>query len=149
MSYRVIVKGDAPARLVDVECHNCRLLQEDVWKDEIDPRCPRCGIQGVVEVYRSAPMIDFRNTKPIKLAGVKRKFTSHREMERWAKENDKTVFPDAKDFESLPHDTPEERIERANGPKRREAIERVAYKLKHGTIKPVVHAPESEVLKEP
>lgn len=149
MSYRVIVKGDSPARLVDVECHRCGLLQEDVWKDDVTPLCPRCGEMQVVEVFRSAPMLDFRNTNPIRIPGAGQKFESHRQMERWAKQNGKTVIPDAREYEMLSVDTPEERIEKKNGAKRREAIARVKYKLEHGTMKPAAFAPESEVLKEP
>lgn len=133
MSFRVIVKGTPVARLVDVECHKCGLLLEDVWRDEIAPECPEChGAGELLEVFRSAPMIDFRNTKPIRLAGAKGKFTSHRQMEQWAKQNNKTVFPTAREYEMLPVDTPEERIEKANGGKRKEAIARATYKLKHG-----------------
>ena len=135
MSYRVVVKGTACARLVDVECHKCGLLLEDVWRDEIEPECPECHAKEMVEVFRTAPMIDFRNTKPIKLMGQKETFTSHREMERWAKNHNKTVLPDAKDFESLPYDTPEERIEKTNGPKRKAAIEKATYKLRHPEVK--------------
>lgn len=144
MSYRVIVKGDAPARLVDVECHSCLLLQEDVWKDEIDPKCPRCGAHEVVVVYRSAPMIDFRNTKPIRIPGLKQRFESHRSMEKWAKDNGKTVIPSASEYEQLPVDTPEERIEKINGPKRREAIAKTKYKLEHGTLKPAAFSKEPQ-----
>jgi hypothetical protein len=141
MSYRVIVKGTPNARLVDVECHRCGLLLEDVWRDEIEPECPECNATEMVEVFRSAPMIDFRNTSPIRIPGVKGKFESHREMERWAanyrdpqtgEHKPKTVIPNAREFEMLPVDTPEERIEKANGPKRREAIAKAKYKLQHG-----------------
>lgn len=116
-----------------MECHECGLLQEDVWKDEIEPMCPKCHTRSVLEVFRRAPMVDFRNTTPIRIPGVKRKFTSHREMESWAKLNGKTVIPSAREYEMLPVDTPEERIEKANGAMRREAIKKVAYRLKHGT----------------
>jgi hypothetical protein len=132
MSYRVIVKGTPNARLVDVECHRCGLLLEDVWRDEIQPECPECNASEMVEVFRSAPMIDFKNTKPIRLAGVNQKFESHRAAEKWSKDHNKTFFPTAREYEMLPVDTPEERIEKANGSKRREAISRAKYKLQHG-----------------
>jgi len=132
MSYRVIVKGTACARLVDVECHKCGLLLEDVWRDEIEPSCPECHASEMVEVFRSAPMIDFRNTKPITLPGYQnKKFTSHRSMEAWAKRHNKVVMTENQ-FEQLPHDTPEERIEKANAPKRTEAIKKATYKIRHG-----------------
>ena len=131
MSYRVIVTGTPPSRLVDVECHECGLLQEDVWRDEVDKVCPKCHTSSVLEVFRRAPMVDFRNTSPIRIPGVKQKFTSHREMESWAKINGKTVIPNAREYEMLPVDTPEERIEKSNGPKRREAVKKAMYSLRH------------------
>ena len=131
MSFRVIVKGTSPARLIDIECHNCGLLIEDIWKDQIDPECPECKTVSMLEVFRRAPMVDFRNTKPIRIPGLKQTFTSHREMESWAKVNDKTVIPSAREYEMLPVDTPEERIDKANGPKRHEAVKKAMYSLRH------------------
>ena len=143
MSYRVIVKGDAPQRLIDVECHSCLLLQEDVWKDEVDVRCPRCGENDVIEVYRRSAALDFYDTKPLEIPGVA-KFKSHRAMEAWEKRHNKTVMtPNA--WEQLPVDTSEERLARGDA-SLKEAIKKTHYKLKHKTMKPAVYEPESKIL---
>ena|ERR1039458_4543807 len=143
MSYRVIFKGDAPARLVDIECHNCALLQEDVWRDEIPSRCPRCGTGELIEVYRRSAMLDFHDTKPLEIPGVA-KFKSYRAMEAWEKRHDKTVMT-ANAWEQLPVDTSEERLARGDAT-RKEAIKKTHNKLKYGHMKPAEYKPESEIL---
>lgn len=142
MSYRVIVTGTPSPRLVDVECHECLLLIEDVWRDEIPPACPRCGTKAMIEVWRSAPTIDFHDTKPIEADGVK--FKSFRAMEKWEKRHNKTVMT-ANQWEQLPVDTNEERLARGDA-SRTEAIKKTHYKLKHGHMKPAQYVPESETL---
>lgn len=142
MSYRVIVKGTPSPRMVDIECHNCGLVLEDVWRDEIEPQCRRCGTGTMIEVWRRSATLDFHDTKPIEADGVK--FKSFRAMEAWEKRHNKTVMT-ANSWEQLPVDTPQERLSR-NDATRAERIRKTHYKLKHGHIKPAQPQPESEIL---
>ena len=129
--------------MVDVECHSCLLLQQDIWRDEINPRCPRCGVEGVVEVFRRAPVLDFHDTKPLVVDGVGG-FKSVRAMDAYEKRHDRTIMT-PQEWERLPVDTLEERVEK-NTPSRLEAIRKTRYQLKHRHIKPAVYEPESKIL---
>jgi hypothetical protein len=144
MSFRVIVSGTPTARLVDVECHACGGVIEDVWRDEIPVKCPGCHLHmGLIEVFRRSPMMDFNGTSPIVVPNGKNplQFSSYTAMEKWQGRHNKSIMTPSQ-WEQIPSDTPEERIEKKNGIKRKEAIAKTAYKLKHGYLKPAVHPKE-------
>lgn len=135
--FKVKISGTPSIRFADVECTECGHLTEDVWKDEFeasDKKCQACENGVMVEVFRTAPHTDFHDTKKIFVPGFEKghqTFSSHREVEQYAASRGKVVM--TKDqWEQLPIDTPEERMEKNLAPLREKAFEKTKYRLEHG-----------------
>lgn len=125
MTYRVVIRGATPRHLVDAECLVCGRREYDVWEDELEVCCGK----PMEKVFLRAPLVDARSPfKVLSLGGPA--FSSHYEMEQYAKATGQTVMT-KEEQQRRRQVTTEERLNRTL-PQKIEAFQKAKYRLRHG-----------------
>lgn len=120
--------------LFDVRCEDCKLIIEDIYAESasrLQEECPECGRQ-----MAWVPFVRTQSTKaPFFCQQAGRKFHNYSELDRWAKDNGKSIVP-TKEYERtfLKRKSTEERfVENAKKDATiKEKVKETHYRLKHG-----------------